>query len=67
MRSGKQRTLDFIEQPEGQKRVTTLLKAGNLKKISGKQQHSLNISRNRIITISLAAILILIGLLSVFF
>ncbi len=67
MRKGKSKIIDYIQQPEAGKRVTTLLKSGNLKKVSGKQQHALTIKRNRVITIILALILIFIGLLSVIF
>jgi hypothetical protein len=66
MTNGKNKTLNFIEQPAEQKRVKTLLKAGNLKKISGRHKHSVNIARNRIISIVFSLILLIIGLISVF-
>jgi len=66
MRSVKPRNYRLIEECTEVKHVATLLKAGNLKKISGKRQHSLNISRNRVLTIILAFIVIVIGVISVF-
>ena len=67
MNNGKSKIMNYLQQPEAEKRVTTLLKSGNLKIVSGKTAYGVNVKRNRIITISLALLLILIGVISLLF
>lgn len=67
MNGKTKRIVDYLHQPPERKKVTDMLKAGKIKKISGPMVHNLNTKRNRIITIVLAFILFLTGLLSVIF
>ncbi len=61
------RMIDYFEQTEERKKITTLLKAGNFKKVSGRKKHSINIARNRIVMVALAVIIFIIGFFCVVF
>jgi len=67
MNARNKRIIDYLDQPAERKKVTNMLKAGKIKKVSGKKSHALNIKRNRIITIVLAWIFLIIGFLCVVF
>ena len=67
MKTRKKCIINYMAQPDEVKKMTSMLKAGNFRRVSDRKKAAFNMERNRRVLVASALILVAIGAYYLFF